>query len=128
MDYNKIFSEVRTASRALAALDEDKVNAILRAVADAAVRNTPYILEENAKDLAQMDAANPLYDRLLLTKERIEGIASDIRNVASLPSPLGKLLSETVRPNGIRISKICFSKICNVFIVGNLVLHMLSLL
>lgn len=94
------------ASRTLNLVDAETINRVLLALADEAVAQADTILLENAKDLAQMDAANPLYDRLLLTKERIEGIASDIRNVASLPSPLGKLLSETVRPNGIRISKI----------------------
>jgi glutamate-5-semialdehyde dehydrogenase len=106
MDYNKIFSEVRTASRALAALDEDKVNAILRAVADAAVRNTPYILEENAKDLAKMDPSAPKYDRLKLTAERLLSIAADTRSVASLPSPLGRILKETVRPNGMTLRRV----------------------
>ena len=47
-----------------------------------------------------------MYDRLKLTKERIEGIVSDIRNVASLPSPLGRLLWETYRPNGLKIRKV----------------------
>lgn len=47
-----------------------------------------------------------MYDRLLLNRERIAGIAADIRNVASLPSPLGKILSETVRPNGMKITKV----------------------
>ena len=94
------------ASRTLNLVDAETIKRVLLALADEAVAQADTILLENAKDLAQMDAANPLSDRLLLTKERIEGIASDIRNVASLPSPLGKLLSETVRPNGIRISKI----------------------
>ena len=67
---------------------------------------TDEILVENAKDLAVMEKSNPMYDRLLLSKERIEGIAADIRNVASLPSPLGRLIDETVRPNGMRISRI----------------------
>lgn len=94
------------ASRTLNLVDAETINRVLLALADEAVAQADTILLENAKDLAQMDVANPLYDRLLLTKERIEGIAADIRNVASLPSPLGRLLSETVRPNGIRISKI----------------------
>jgi len=53
-----------------------------------------------------MEMSNPMYDRLLLTKERIEGIAADIRNVASLPSPLGKVMLDTARPNGIKITKV----------------------
>ena len=52
-----------------------------------------------------MDLSNPMYDRLLLTKERIQGIAGDIRNVASLPSPVGRILFETIRPNGLKVSK-----------------------
>ena len=53
-----------------------------------------------------MDEQNPMYDRLMLTPERIRGIAADIRNVASLPSPLGHVLDEVVRPNGMKITKI----------------------
>ena len=53
-----------------------------------------------------MDKSNPMYDRLLLTNERLSGIASDIRNVASLPSPLGKVLKESVRPNGLSLKRI----------------------
>jgi gamma-glutamyl phosphate reductase len=55
--------------------------------------------------LSRMDPANPKYDRLKLTEERLAGIAGDMKNVASLPSPLGKLLSETTRPNGMVIRK-----------------------
>lgn len=53
-----------------------------------------------------MDPANPKYDRLKLTEERLEGIASDMRNVAALPSPLGRILEETVRPNGLHLKKV----------------------
>ncbi|HCY41704.1 MAG TPA: glutamate-5-semialdehyde dehydrogenase, partial [Prolixibacteraceae bacterium] len=58
------------------------------------------------KDLERMDVADPKYDRLKLTKERIDGIASDIENVAKLPSPVGRVLTETVRPNGMKITKV----------------------
>jgi glutamate-5-semialdehyde dehydrogenase len=78
----------------------------LLALADEAVAQSNVILIENIKDLAVMDKVNPMYDRLLLSKERLDGIAADIRNVASLPSPLGKQLMETERPNGMKISKI----------------------
>ena len=53
-----------------------------------------------------MDKSNPKYDRLMLTSARISGIASDIRKVAALPSPLGHILNETIRPNGMKICKI----------------------
>lgn len=97
---------VVAASRSLNLVSADSINKVLLALADEAEAQTNVILAENAKDLAAMERSNPMYDRLLLSKERIEGIAADIRNVASLPSPLGRLIDETVRPNGMRISRI----------------------
>jgi glutamate-5-semialdehyde dehydrogenase len=97
---------VVAASRSLNLISNETINKVLLAVADKVVEQTEAILTENAKDLAAMEHSNPMYDRLLLSKERIEGIAADIRNVASLPSPLDRLIDETVRPNGMRISRI----------------------
>lgn len=94
------------ASRTLNLVTDDTINQVLLDLADAAVANTGRILTENVKDLAMMDKSNPMYDRLLLSKERIEGIAADIRNVASLPSPIGRVKMETDRPNGMRITKV----------------------
>lgn len=94
------------ASRSLNLVSDETINQVLLALADEAVAQTEEILAENTKDLAAMDQQNPMYDRLVLNKERIEGIAADIRNVATLPSPLGKTLLETERPNGMKISKI----------------------
>lgn len=94
------------ASRKLNLLSEAKINQIICRVADAAVANVDKILAANAEDLSKMDNNNPKYDRLLLTRERIEGIASDMRKVASLPSPLGKILAEWTQPNGMKITKI----------------------
>lgn len=94
------------ASRSLNLASEETINRVLLAVADAAVAQADIILAENAKDLAAMDKSNPMYDRLLLNRERLEGIAGDIRNVASLPSPLGRQLMEIERPNGMKITKI----------------------
>ena len=87
-------------------LDDKRINEILLAVADEAVAQTTAILEANAKDLARMDPANPMYDRLKLTKERIDGIASDTRHVAQLPSPLGRVLKHSVLPNGLDITRV----------------------
>lgn len=94
------------ASRTLNLVTDDTINQVLVGLADAAVANTGHILTENAKDLSMMDKSNPMYDRLLLSKERIEGIAADIRNVASLPSPLGKVKMAIDRPNGMKITKV----------------------
>ena len=98
--------QVRTASRRLNLLDESTVNAILLDVAAATDERADFILSENARDLALMDKTNPKYDRLQLTRKRLADIASDMRRVAGLPSPLGKVLSETVRPNGMTIRKV----------------------
>lgn len=103
---NETFAAVQVASRELALLNDDIINQILNAVADAAIAETPFILAENKKDLARMDKNDPKYDRLKLTEERLKGIAADTRNVATLPSPLGKVLKESVRPNGMRLTKV----------------------
>lgn len=107
MSLNETLEAVRLASRKLVLLDTKKINEILIAVADAAVDNIERILTANAMDLQKMEASNPKYDRLKLTGEIICDIASDIRNVASLPSPLGNVLYEDVRPNGLKIKKVC---------------------
>lgn len=97
---------VLRASRKLNLVSVEKINLVLLDVAEAAIANTAFILQENAKDLGRMDPADPKYDRLMLTADRIKGIVADILNVASLPSPLGRILSETDRPNGLHIKKI----------------------
>lgn len=106
MSLNETLEAVRLASRKLALLDTKKINEILIAVADAAVENIERILTANVMDLQKMEVSNPKYDRLKLTRERICDIALDIRNVASLPSPLGNVLYEDVRPNGLKIKKV----------------------
>lgn len=106
MKLKQTFEAVREASRSLAFLSDATIHDILLEVADAAEANAPSILVENQKDLDLMDPKDPKYDRLKLTVERIAGIASDMRAVADLPSPLGRILSETTRPNGMRLTKI----------------------
>lgn len=94
------------AGRKLNLVSEEKINQVLNDVASAAIANTAFILQENQKDLDRMDPTDPKFDRLMLTPNRISDIAADIRNVATLPSPLGRILSETTRPNGLLIKKI----------------------
>lgn len=101
-----IFAKAKQASRQLNLLSDDKINATLRHLADATEAATPAILEANAHDLERMDPANPMYDRLRLTTERISEIASAIRSVAALPSPLGTTLKEWTQPNGMTIKKV----------------------
>ena len=100
------FQIAKEASRNLALVSDEKRNEILLAVADAIKVNENTILEANAKDLSLMDKENPLYDRLQLTPKRLEDIANDMRNVASLPSPLNRVLSEKILPNGLELKKV----------------------
>ena len=101
-----IFKQVRQAKGSLAFCKEEIINDTLYALADRVEAATDRILEENAKDLAAMDPSNPKYDRLKLTAERIHAIAQGIRQVATLPSPSGRILSQTVRPNGMKLTKV----------------------
>lgn len=106
MDCTPIFREVQKAGRKLNLIDDAIINRVLIDIADTAEVNCAIILAENARDLSRMDNSDPRYDRLKLTEERIKGIAAEMRNIASLPSPVGRLLSDTVRPNGLKIRKI----------------------
>ena len=98
--------KTKAASRQLATIPDDKRNEILLAVADAIIANKERILRANTEDLAKMDPKNPLYDRLQLTDKRLEDIATDMRNVSKLPSPLGHILKETTLPNGLRLKRV----------------------
>ncbi|HEX7493793.1 MAG TPA: glutamate-5-semialdehyde dehydrogenase [Bacteroidales bacterium] len=106
MDCTPQFRKARKASRTLNLLGTDAITKVLLGVADAAVENAKFIITENEKDLVLIEKSDPKYDRLMLTTERIEGIASDIRNVSLLPNPIGKVLMKNIRPNGLIISKI----------------------
>lgn len=101
----KQLTDARRASRQLLSLNDDTIKNILLETADALVAATDKILAANALDLSRMDPANPKYDRLKLTPERIAGIAGDMKNVATLPSPRVELDSR-VRPNGLIIRRV----------------------
>ena len=106
MSLTKTFQEVKTASKSLLALSNERRNEVLLAVADAIIYNKEKLLEANSRDLARMEKTNPLYDRLLLTEERLKGIAADMRHVAQLPSPLGKTLLSRTLENGLRLQRV----------------------
>lgn len=101
-----LFAGAKKASKDLQNYSSEQIDRILGKIADAANEHASFILDENAKDLARMASTDPKFDRLKLTVERISGIASDMRNVAALPSPIGRILGETTRPNGLLIRKI----------------------
>jgi glutamate-5-semialdehyde dehydrogenase len=96
----------RIAARSAAQLGDERINSGLCAVADEAEARISYILEANQCDLARMNPDDPKYDRLMLTAARIRSIAADIRAVATLPSPLNRVLHDTVRPNGMHLQRI----------------------
>jgi glutamate-5-semialdehyde dehydrogenase len=106
MQLKETFERVKKASKRLALLTDAQRNDILNAVADAIMVQQERIRKANAQDLAKMDPSNPLYDRLQLTESRLEGIASDMRNVATLPTPLGHITKEKTLPNGLRLCRI----------------------
>ncbi len=100
------FKIAKKASRSLALIPDARRDEVLNAVADAISANEDAILAANAKDLARMDKANPLYDRLQLTPQRLADIASDMRHVAQLPSPLGRVLKEKTLENGLHLRRV----------------------
>ena len=106
MDLTPLFQEIRSASRDLLLLSADDINRVLLAVADAIDKNVDTLLSANQQDLERMSPTNPKYDRLKLTPERLASIASDMRNVAKLPSPLGKELLTKTLPNGLQLQKV----------------------
>lgn len=106
MQLKETFEKVKHASKSLALLSDEQRNEILQAVADAILYNKVRILAANEKDLAKMSPENPLYDRLQLTESRLEGIAADMRNVATLPSPLGHVTKQKTLPNGLQLCRI----------------------
>ena len=101
-----LFHNTKQASRALALVEDAQRNLLLEHLADAILANQDLLLEANKKDLAQMDSKDPLYDRLLLTPDRLNGIASDMRHVASLPSPLGIITKERTLENGLYLRRV----------------------
>lgn len=106
MKIEQQLKKVLAASRKLNLVEEEKVKEVLLELAAQAEENAGFILTENQKDLNRMDPQDPKFDRLKLTTERIHGIAEDMRNVAHLDSPVGKVLKETIRPNGLKIKKV----------------------
>ncbi len=106
MQLNETFKRVKGASKSLALICDEDRSEVLNAVADAIVGNKERILRANAEDLAKMPKDNPLYDRLQLTEGRLADIAADMRNVATLPSPLGHITKQKTLPNGLRLCRI----------------------
>jgi glutamate-5-semialdehyde dehydrogenase len=97
---------VQQASREIITLTDEAINSLLIALADSIPAHRDAILQANQKDIERMDPRDPMVDRLLLNASRLDAIAADIRNVASLPSPLDSLLEKRVLPNGLNLKKV----------------------
>ena len=106
MELKETFQKVKAASKTLGLLSDEQRNEILQAVADAIIAETPALLAANVEDLAKMDKTNPLYDRLQLTEQRLVDIASDMRHVSTLPSPLGRVLKDKTLENGLHLQRV----------------------
>lgn len=102
----KILVDASAARKSLNVLGPETIDRILERVSEETVNGMEFILSENARDLALMDKSNPLYDRLMLNEDRLRAISSDILKVAGMESPLGQVLSEYTRPDGLAISRI----------------------
>src|SRR5688572_3744635 len=101
--------QARAASRELAKLTTDEKNRCLLAMAEALEANAPAIQAANAKDMeagAQMGLTSAMLDRLKLDDKRVADMAKGLREVAALADPVGKVLDERIRPNGLRLKKI----------------------
>ena len=106
MKCQKQFEEVKEAARHLVKLTPDRITSVLLNLAEAAKANTDMILQENKRDLDRMDPNDPKYDRLMLTEKRIQDIANDIKNVATLPCPVGEIMEERTLDSGLKLKKV----------------------
>lgn len=106
MDLKKTLAKAKAASKSLQVLDQDTVGSVLLKISGEALARSGYILDENRKDLSLMEKNDPRYDRLMLTEGRISSISDDIASVARMKSPVGRILSQYIRPDGLKISRI----------------------
>ena len=106
MMLSETFKRVKAASKSLVFLTDDHRNEVLQALADAIESHIDCLLAANTIDLSCMDKANPMYDRLQLTPQRLYDIANDMRHVSQLPSPLGRTLKEKTLDNGLHLRRV----------------------
>jgi glutamate-5-semialdehyde dehydrogenase len=106
MNLATIFRNAYRAGRALNNVDHEAIDSVLLMVARDAEKELDVILEANERDLKAMDPSDPTYDRLLLTPDRIRAISSDIMKLAGMRSPIGRIISEWTRPDGLKIKRV----------------------
>ena len=101
--------QAKTASRALAKLSTADKNACLLAMSEALGKNAPIIQQANAADMevgVRLGLSSAMLDRLKLDDKRVTAMAQGLREVAALPDPVGRILDERVRPNGLKLQKV----------------------
>lgn len=106
---NTIQKQIRHTHAAAIQLQQAKpalINRIIKTIADELMSNAASIIIANQNDLAKMESSNPLYDRLLLTPERLQSISNSLKKVTKLADPSGKILEEKKLPNGIHLQRI----------------------
>ncbi len=108
MTTKQILTAAKSAKTYMAGLTAERKNAALKSMADALVESADEILRANAEDMkaAEGSISKVMLDRLALSTERLKAMAEGVRAVASLPDPVGEILSEQTRPDGLKISKI----------------------
>lgn len=103
---NNLFHRVKEVSKELLLLTDEQRSNILLRIAERTESSMEQLLFANSIDLQKLEKSNPLYDRLLLTPERITSIVADLRKVASLPSPLGLVSKERTLSNGLYLRRV----------------------
>ena len=106
MKNKKIFDDAKRACRDIIHISDEVVGKVLDSVASETIKNADFLIAENKKDLGRMSQDDPKYDRLMLTQERIRDIAADIKNVATLKTPLNEVIEERTIKNGLHLKKI----------------------
>ena len=108
-EMTELARRARLASRRLTSLSAEEKNNCLLAMADGIEANSQFIQQENAKDMSAAEASGlskALLDRLLLDEARIRGMVTGLREVSELPDPVGRIIEERTRPNGLKLTKI----------------------
>jgi len=108
-EMTELARRARLASHRLTSLSAGEKNNCLLAMADGIEANSQFIQQENAKDMSAAEAtglSKALLDRLLLDEARIRGMVTGLREVSELPDPVGRIIEERTRPNGLKLTKI----------------------
>ncbi len=106
MTTKKQIQRAKEVTQIMVRTDNDTIKKVLLDIADRAEADIPSLIEANKLDLEKMEKSDPRYDRLMLTEERIKGIAGDLRNIANMDSPIGEILEQREMPSGLKLQKI----------------------